>query len=713
MSDEYRMGNLGNIDGYGVSISWDRRMPILVLLIACLLGASAGAQRAITAEDLLDRMRGMWLGQLIGNAAGRENEGRYSGSAADPNGLVPWRIEKVWEADDDTDIEYLALHTLQTRGSDCNGLEIAGQWLDHMTDTGIYVANRQAWRLMLEGYLPPETGNRTYNEHWYSIDAQIGTEALGAISPGMPRAAVELAGRFARVTNDGFAVHAAEFYAAMYAEAFFEPNVAELVKKALQSIPATSRTSQVITDVLSWYGDDLSDGTLDWRATRRKLYDNYQGAASFGRYYNWVESTINVGATVLALLYGQGDFEQTVQIALLAGWDSDCNPATAGGLIGIVHGFSRLPADLTDPNLCGDFYVSTLLQGLPRQTTITGIAVTLQNLAAENIVRNGGSDANDGSARVYTIPEPNFACDDSNTPATIGPSGLVAEAIAAGIVVTPHASVERHDAGHDRQNIDSIIDGVTDNSSNGHRPYYTYCPDPAVRPDKDWYELAFSKPVRFTGATFYEGDVVWNKMNTYYADDEPLGGFFTDLAVQVLRRGQWVEPNGVEIAPELDRLRMYQTITLTFEPLVGEAVRIIGTPGGSQGFTTILELQAEGQLYDGPRVESVVIGDGGLPLTDVSTVLMRFSDPVTIGVGDIELLRGGAIVDLHGAMLLATSSRRAVLLALGAPLPTGVYELRLRCPANVDDFGLPLIDDDDLPTDALRTTSFEVAPAQP
>ncbi len=30
-----------------------------------------------------------------------------------------------------------------------------------MTADGIYVANKQAWRLMLDGYTPPETGSRT------------------------------------------------------------------------------------------------------------------------------------------------------------------------------------------------------------------------------------------------------------------------------------------------------------------------------------------------------------------------------------------------------------------------------------------------------------------------------------------------------------------------------------------------------------------------
>lgn len=692
-----------------------RSVLIVACLVVCSFGAPAGADRTITADELLDRMRGMWLGQLIGNMAGRESEGRYSGSEPNPNESVPWQIQQVWDADDDSDIEYLALHILQTYGFDCNSYEIGEQWLDHVTDAGIYIANKQAWRLMLEGHLPPQTGSRAYNEHWYSIDARIGTEVLGAISPGLPQAAVELAGRFGRITNDGFAVHATEFCAAMYARAFFEPNVVELVHKGLEAIPVGSRTAQVVSDVLTWYSQDQASGALDWRAARRKLYDKYQGAQSFGRYYNWTESTVNIGATVLALLYGEGDFKKTVQIAVLAGWDCDCNPATAGGLLGVLRGFNGLPADLTDPNACGDIYTNVSRPGLPDPTAAlpqsaatTEIARAMRDLAAENILRSGGSVVDDGFASVYTIPECNLAPVEPGRAEPNGPAGLAGAAIAAGITVTPHASVERYDPSRDRYNLDSIMDGVADNSSNGHRPYYTYSVDPATRPEKDWYELAFSRPVRFSGVTFREGDIVWNKINQYYADDEPLGGFFEDLTVQVLRHGVYVEPAGVKMSPDLDRFQMYQTITFTFEPAVGEAVRILGTPGGSKRFTTILELEAQGGLYDGPRVDTVVIGDGETPLVNVSTILIKFSDPVAITTADIELVGASGAVDMQDAMLLQTDSRQAVLLALPQPLPVGAYELRLRCPSIVDDFGLPLTDDDNDLADPLRTTVFEV-----
>ncbi len=576
-----------------------------LLLVVAPFGVAAGAERTISAVELFDKMRGMWVGQLIGNAAGRATEGYYGGSTPNPDLSVPWQIKQVWNADDDTDVEYVALHILETCGLDCNSCEIAGQWLDHVTGDGIYVANKQAWCLMLDGYVPPETGSRTYNEHWYSIDAQIGTEVLGAVSPGLPQAAVNLADRFGRVSNSGFAVHAAQFYAAMYAQAFFEPNMIELVARGLDAIPASSRTAAVITDVLGWYLEDTADGEPNWRDTRHRLYEEYQGAASCGRYYSWVESTINTGATVLALLYGRGDFEQTVQIAVLAGWDCDCNPATAGGLLGIIHGFSGLPHDLTDPALCGNVYMNVSRPGLPdpaaelpQYEAITTIAIRMLALAQENILQNGGSYASNGLVRMYSIPAAGPVVADTERPNSAGPAGLVGQALAADIAVTPIASVQRHSRAYDRHNLYSIIDGITDNSHNGHRPYCTYVSDAAARPEKDWYELAFSRPVRFEKVVFHEGDIVWGRLNTYNREDEPLGGFFEDLTVQVLQDGQYVEPADLQMSPPLDRFQMYQTITFSFAPTVGEAVRIIGTPGGSKRFTTILELEVDGELLE-------------------------------------------------------------------------------------------------------------------
>jgi len=573
---------------------------IYLFLFVALLNSSVKAEKTISANELYDKMRGMWLGQLIGNYAGRATEGRYSGEEPNPDAVVPWVIKQEWDGDDDTDIEYVALYILETNGLDCQQQDIAEQWLTRIGSSGIYIANKQAWYLIGDGYLPPDTGSRTYNQHWYSIDSQLTTESLGAISPGCTQSATDLAGKFASITNTGFPVHTAQFYSAMYATAFFEPNVVNLVAEGLTVVPTTSRTCQVITDVLSWYLGDAQDGHLDWRATRRKLYENYQGHYSFGRYYNWVESTINTGATVLAILYGQGDFKNTVQIGVLAGWDCDCNPATAGGLIGIINGFANLPPDLTDLNICGDVYKNVHRpylpdpeQSIPQYDTISNIAARLTDLAEQNILSNGGYVNGSGSIKTYHIPDFGITSSEPEKPDPNGPNGLVAKALSVGITVIPTAAVQQYDSQYDRHNLYSIIDGITDNSYNGHKAYFSRQSDAR---EQDWYQLNFSEPVEFESLTFWEGDIIWNQINVYYRDDDPTGGYFEDLTVEIIRDGEPEVPHNLMSTPDLDRFQMYQKITFTFSPTVGDAIRIRGIPGGTLGYTTIMELEVGGSL---------------------------------------------------------------------------------------------------------------------
>jgi hypothetical protein len=42
-------------------------------------------------------------------------------------------------------------------------------------------------------------------------------------------------------------------------------------------------------------------------------------------------------------LYGQGDFTRSIDLAARCGQDSDCNPATVGGVLGVLHGYSGIP----------------------------------------------------------------------------------------------------------------------------------------------------------------------------------------------------------------------------------------------------------------------------------------------------------------------------------------------------------------------------------
>jgi ADP-ribosylglycohydrolase len=575
-----------------------------ILTAALLFAVSVQAEFTISQNQLVDKARGMWLGQIIANYAGRATEGKYKYAATNPAESVPWILKETWDADDDTDIEYIAMHVLETAGFEPNYADITNQWLEHITFSGIYISNRQALYLLNDGFTAPASGGRNYNMHWYSIDSQITTEVLGAVSPGLAQKAVDMTSTFAHVSNAGFPVHAAQFYAAMVSYAYFDPNVHSLVDKALTVVPSTSRTHDIITDVKNWYQQDIADGNCDWRATRQKLYDHYQGAYDNGRYYNWIESAVNTGATVMALLYGNGDFKETVQIGILAGWDCDCNPATAAAILGTAYGYSSLPGDLTDPNVCGDIYKNVyrpLLpdpnQSLPQYDTITNIAQRIAALAGQNILAHGGYVTQQGGETIYHIPESQeLLHGEAPLPDPNGPKGLVQKARSAGVDVTCSASVQNFVPTEDRKNLNAIIDGITDNSHNGHKAYYTYVSDVNARCEKDFYQLTFSSPVRFEQVTFYEGDLVWAGVNTYTKTDDSLGGYFEDITVEVLRGGQFVTAENIRLSEQLERTKMYQTIRFDFEPIWGTAIRIIGTPGGTNSFTTILELECDGSI---------------------------------------------------------------------------------------------------------------------
>jgi hypothetical protein len=255
------------------------------LLLGVLRGSVGGARadRTISADTYADKLRGMWLGQLIGVSTGMPFEGVYSGANPNPTGSVPWSLQPVWTTDDDTGIEYLIQHVYLTYGFEPTPEQLRDEWVHHVPWYTVWIANRQAGYWMGDGLLPPETGAYQRNVNWWAIDPQLTTESIGAIAPGLRQWAITHTAMWARITTEGYPTHAAQFYAAMYSAAAFEGDVPTLIQLGLQAIPASSRAAAVVRDVIAWYDEDLNDGTPDWRATRKLLYDHYEGALAFGR----------------------------------------------------------------------------------------------------------------------------------------------------------------------------------------------------------------------------------------------------------------------------------------------------------------------------------------------------------------------------------------------------------------------------------------------
>ncbi|MGH2592649.1 MAG: ADP-ribosylglycohydrolase family protein, partial [Anaerolineae bacterium] len=238
---------------------------IALLVTACTPApASSGTILHLPADVYFDKVHGAWQAIMVANHTGLVHEGKYldEPSPADSIELV---LLDQWSTDDDTAIEWVDLHILETHGLDPAYTHIRDEWVDHLNHD-IWVSTLKARQLMDEGILPPDTGSAALNpEGVWSIDAQLETELFGLIAPGLPDQAGRRAMYFARVTNSGPAVEASAFYARMYALAFFESDVPTLVATTQTYFPPDATVNQIVDNVVTWHGRFPDD----WRQTRR------------------------------------------------------------------------------------------------------------------------------------------------------------------------------------------------------------------------------------------------------------------------------------------------------------------------------------------------------------------------------------------------------------------------------------------------------------
>jgi hypothetical protein len=278
--------------------------------------------------------------------------------------------EGVWGADDDTDIEYLYQHLLLThQTSMLTGEQIRDGWLKHIysdTDTPfrtgdgdpenfLWVSNQRAFDLMSgESLVPPATSDPDNNPHFEMIDAQLTTEIFGLFAPARPDVALRMAHLPVRTTARGEAALAAEFYVIMHSlasavdrELTMKDQVHWLASQARKHLPDSSYTAKMYDFVKSRY-----DAGAPWEQARDAIYVRYQLEQRDG--YDITSRNlvcngcfaagINFAASIVSLLYGEGDFQETVKIAVLTGWDSDNPAATWGGLLGFMYGREELEA---------------------------------------------------------------------------------------------------------------------------------------------------------------------------------------------------------------------------------------------------------------------------------------------------------------------------------------------------------------------------------
>jgi ADP-ribosylglycohydrolase len=321
------------------------RAATAAMVLAALVSASAGAEtRRISRTELEDKIRGGWAGQMIGVSYGAPTEFQSKGRIVEGNlrHYQDWSSKRLENAVDQDDL-YVEMTFAEVM--DTVGLDATSEQYGEMFKASKYElwhANAGARRALNRGIKAPWSGHPRYNLHANDIDFQIESDFIGLMTPGLPREANKYADRVGRVMNWGDGLYGGMFFGGMYSSAFFETDPRRVVERGLASIPAGSGYAQVIRDVLAWSAEHPEDWTKTWQLIEEK-WDRDDPCPDGALDAFNIDARLNGAYVALGLLYGKGDFARTLEVATRAGQDSDCNPSSAAGILGVILGYDKIP----------------------------------------------------------------------------------------------------------------------------------------------------------------------------------------------------------------------------------------------------------------------------------------------------------------------------------------------------------------------------------
>jgi len=383
----------------------------IIVTATCFYGCNQAGQKKpalpsefkLTKAQLQDKIKGGWAGQTIGVVYGAPVEFKYQGSLINEYQNIPWRegyVKYWWDKKpglfDDIYTDLNFVDAFEKYGLEVSREKIAEHWAT--TAYHLAHANQASRYNILNGIMPPASGFWKNNPHADDLDFQIEADFIGLMTPGLVNKATEIADRVGHIMNSGDGWYGGVFVSALYSLAFVNNNTTELVEQSLKTIPEGTQFHGCIADVVKWHGQYPNDWKATWFELQKK-WNNDVGCPK-GCFLSFnIDAKINSAYVAIGLLYGDGDFTKSVDIAARCGQDADCNPATVGGVLGVMNGYSKIP----------EFWLKPLQEIEP--LNFEGTPMSLNKAyelsykhAAEIIQKAGGTIENDNIVIPFSEP---------------------------------------------------------------------------------------------------------------------------------------------------------------------------------------------------------------------------------------------------------------------------------------------------------------------
>ncbi len=340
-------------------------------------------------SELADKIKGGWAGQIIGCTYGGPTEFKYRQKIIPDDVKINWdETRPITETIfgglyDDLYLDITFMDVFERFG--LNAPRIEFQRAVGESAYELWAANRALRFAWLDNFQRGEPTSWKINPMYNDIDFQIESDFAGLMSPAMPNVAVKFAEPAGRSINSNDGFYCGAYVAAMYALAFVSADMEFVAGEALKVLPAESRVRKMMSDIIGWH----KSNPHDWKVTWQKFEDAYVKKHDENLGSCHIHAPNNCAYIVIGLLYGGGDFEKTIDISTRCGLDSDCNPASSGGILATAIGYSKIPDKFKKPLEMSN---SKLFMGTsysPEKVYTTGLKQALKVLKANGAIFEG------------------------------------------------------------------------------------------------------------------------------------------------------------------------------------------------------------------------------------------------------------------------------------------------------------------------------------
>jgi hypothetical protein len=306
------------------------------MLAALVLTPAISAKTVrLSRAEYEDRVQAIWTSQIIAVLMGFPFEHQVASTR--------WidQYPKKYDTaivDDDWYYEMCAIRAFEKYGIGMTARQLGEQWKENAC--GSWGSSEQARLLLQRGLQAPETGHPRYNKLWFTIGPQFSADVYGALAPGQPNLAAQLARKFGHVNGYAEAVDGAVFMAGMVSLGFFEKDPKMIVRKAARLIHPDSPYRKCLDLVITLAEAGKSPQEIA-DAVEERWHVEYPATNN---------AVPNGGLVAIGVWFGEGNFLKTANLIYHAAdfTDADCNAANAAAVVAAMHGMKCLPGSLVD-----------------------------------------------------------------------------------------------------------------------------------------------------------------------------------------------------------------------------------------------------------------------------------------------------------------------------------------------------------------------------